>query len=278
VGSILFSFLYWAYAASVGAVLYLGALALRLATPFDPTRALLHRYTCWWAQLYLRCLPGCRVHVEGREKIPAHAACVLVANHQSLADIMALAALAVPFKWVSAPWVFRIPFVGWNMYLNAYVRVARGRTLDECRRWLRRGVPLLIFPEGQRSLSGELLPFHAGAFRLAVECGRPVVPVVVDGTLPVFRGLRVAAFPGRITVRVLDAVTPAEAGGAIDLLRDHVCKRMREALAALRSRRDEAPGGRGKLPGVGLLVGSWRLLPTRGREARGAAATPGGAS
>ena len=63
-----------------------------LTAPFDPARSLLHRYTCWWAQLYLRCLPGCRIHVEGREKIAPHTPYVLVANHQSAADIMALSA------------------------------------------------------------------------------------------------------------------------------------------------------------------------------------------
>ena len=79
---------------------------------------------------------------------------VFVANHQSMTDIMALSALHVPFKWVSKREAFRIPFTGWNMYLNRYVLVDRGNvrslrgTMHECKRWLERGVSLMMFPEG----------------------------------------------------------------------------------------------------------------------------------
>lgn len=216
-----------------------------LTAPFDPTRCLLHHYTCWWALLYLRCLPGCRVQVEGREKIAPHTPYVLVANHQSAADILALSALAVPFKWISKKSNFRIPFIGWNMYLNGYIKVEPGksqsvhRTMECCRRWLERGVPPLWFPEGRRSPSGDLLPFHGGAFWLAAESGSAVVPIVVDGTRAVHRGWRVRAFPGRIMIRVLDPVTLAQAGGTAEGLRAHVWNRTRQELMALRGQQAE---------------------------------------
>lgn len=239
--STLFSICYWAFAGAMTIPLYFGALLIWcLTAPFDPTRSLLHRYTCWWAQLYLRCLPGCRLEVEGREKIAPHTPYVLVANHQSSADIMALSALAVPFKWISKKSNFRIPFIGWNMYLNGYIRVEPGNpqsvqtTMERCRRWLARGVPSLWFPEGKRSRTGELLRFHGGAFRLAVEWGCAVVPIVVEGTRAVYRGWRVAAFPGPIVIRVLDPVTLAEAGGNADELREYVYERMRQVLLELR--------------------------------------------
>lgn len=237
----LFSVGYWAFVGITAALFFFGALLICLVTaPFDPARLLLHRYTCWWAQLYLRCLPGCRLEVEGREKLAPNTAYVLVANHQSAADIMALSALAVPFKWISKKSNFRIPFIGWNMYLNQYIKVEPGnpesvrKTMARCRGWLSRGVPVLWFPEGHRSYTGELRRFHRGAFRLATECGCAVVPIVVDGTLAVYRGWRVAAFPGRIRIKVLDLVTLAEAGGTADGLRDQVRDRMRKELTAVR--------------------------------------------
>src|SRR5262249_17194100 len=93
--STLFSAFDWSFLGVTSALLFPGALLLwSLTAPFDPARSLLHRYTCWWALLYLRCLPGCRVRVEGRGKIAPHTPYVLVANHQSSADIMALSALA----------------------------------------------------------------------------------------------------------------------------------------------------------------------------------------
>src|SRR5262245_48922520 len=55
------SLLYWTFVAVSAIVLYVGALLLCLVTlPIDPKRLILHRYTCWWSSLYLRCLPGCR--------------------------------------------------------------------------------------------------------------------------------------------------------------------------------------------------------------------------
>src|SRR5206468_3710693 len=76
---VLFSLLYWCYFAVSSGVLFLGALAIWATTaPFDPTRSLLHRYTCWWATLYLRCLPGCRIDAQGREKIAPRTPYVLV--------------------------------------------------------------------------------------------------------------------------------------------------------------------------------------------------------
>jgi 1-acyl-sn-glycerol-3-phosphate acyltransferase len=239
--NILFSCLYWIFLGSTAIILYLVAVVLwALTSWYDNTGSLLHRYTCWWAVLYLRCLPGCRLHVEGRDKIAPRTAYVLAANHQSMTDIMALSALAVPFKWVSKKEAFRLPFIGWNMYLNRYVCVDRGsirnvaRTMRICRYWLKRGLPLMMFPEGHRSADGSLLKFHGGAFKLAADCECPVLPIVVDGTLPIYRGWRVLAFPGRITIRVLDPVTAAEVGGA-DRLRDEVFQRMQKTLVHIRS-------------------------------------------
>jgi 1-acyl-sn-glycerol-3-phosphate acyltransferase len=237
----LFSVWYWTFFAISSMVLFLIALLIWLVTfPFDPTRRVLHRFTCWWSLLYVRCLPGCRLVVEGQEKIQPGVTYVLVANHQSLTDVMALGAIACPFKWVSKKEIFRIPFIGWNGRLNQYVSVDRGnvrnvrQTLTECRAWLERGVSLMMFPEGTRSKDGSMHEFHVGSFKLAGECGCPVVPIVVDGTLPIYQGWKVMAFPGTITIRVLDPITQEEAGGKAAQLCAVVFARMQQELAAIR--------------------------------------------
>jgi|SRR6516165_1606919 1-acyl-sn-glycerol-3-phosphate acyltransferase len=244
----LFSILYWIFFAITSIFLFMGALAIWAVTaPFDRTRKWLNFYTCWWAQIYLRCLPGCRIQIEGREKIAPRTAYVLVANHQSMTDVMALSALRVLCKWVGKKEAFRIPVIGWNMYLNGTIKVDRGRilnvnrTMEICRRWLRAGVPLMIFPEGHRSPTGEMIKFHGGAFKLAAECGCPVVPIVVDGTWPIYSGWKVKAFPGLITVRVLDPVTLSEAGGSVLRFRDLVFERMKETLAEIRATKMPPP-------------------------------------
>ncbi len=126
--------------------------------------------------------------MTGRRRIPWQDPVIIVSNHASLIDILVLFALYRPYKWVSKAENFKLPFIGWNMDLNDYVKVRRGDRasvidmMDRCRGHLRAGSSLLIFPEGTRSKSGELQAFKDGAFRLAMECDRPIVPVAVSGT------------------------------------------------------------------------------------------------
>ena len=238
-----FSILYWTFFLLSAMVLFVVAVILWLVTlPFDRNRALLHRYTCWWGQLYLRCLSGCRILVEGRDKIAPHTPYVLVANHQSATDVMALSALGVLFKWVSKKEAFRLPFIGWNMWLNQYVCVDRGnlrkvrQTMEECKSWLQRGMSLLMFPEGTRSKDGAIHEFHNGSFKLAADCDCPVLPIVVDGTFPIYRGWKVLAFPGQITIRVLDPLTVQDTGGKVSILCERVFERMKQELAGIRGK------------------------------------------
>jgi 1-acyl-sn-glycerol-3-phosphate acyltransferase len=211
-----FSFAYWAFVVLTMPPLFVGALAVfALTLPFDRRRAALHAYSCAWATFYVAANPLWKVRVEGRERLPRGAA-VLVANHLSILDILALYALFRQFKWVAKAELFRIPVVGWNMALNGYVPVRRGdpesarRMMDRCRRHLERGSPVLFFPEGTRSPDGRLRAFKDGAFRLAHEVGCPVVPIAVSGTgeaLPKY-GL-VLRRRMEATVRVLPAIPAA---------------------------------------------------------------------
>ncbi len=99
---------------------------------------------------------------------------------------------------------------------------------------------MLIFPEGHRSRSGEMIPFHGGAFKLAVDSGCAVLPIVVDGTLLIYRGRTVLPFPGRILIRVLDPIAPGEGSGSAEQLRQRVFQQMQQTLAELRGRRTDA--------------------------------------
>jgi 1-acyl-sn-glycerol-3-phosphate acyltransferase len=169
-------------------------VALALVTwPFDPQRRVLHAFICRWTFSYLRVWPGWRVEVTGTERIPRGGS-VLIANHQSMADVVACMGLAVPFKFVSKASLFQIPLVGWMMRILGYVRLERGRPrstqrmMDTCRQWLRNGMAVLIFPEGTYSEDRRLLPFKRGAFQLAVDERVPLVPIVLTGTTELIEG------------------------------------------------------------------------------------------
>jgi len=198
------------------AIFPVALLVWALTVLFDRKLVVLHRFTCLWASLYTWLNPAWRVHIEGREKIRDDTAYVMVANHQSLLDILVLFRLFVHFKWVSKIENFRVPCIGWNMSLNRYIKLRRGdkESIDEmmqaCERTLRAGSSIMMFPEGTRSHDGRLRQFKHGAFTLAQRTGTPLLPIVVEGTADALpkRGF---VLQGRhaIRIRVLDPVPHA---------------------------------------------------------------------
>ncbi|MGZ3461435.1 MAG: lysophospholipid acyltransferase family protein [Archangium sp.] len=216
----------------------LGGVLWLVTLPFDPDRHVLHTFVCRWCFQYLRCWPGWRVRVAGRELLP-QGPCVLVANHQSMADIFAAMGLFHPYKFVSKASLFQVPLVGWMMSLLRYVRVERGRPqsmrgmLEMCRAWLRRGMPVLLFPEGTYAVGGQLLPFRRGAFRLALEEGVPLVPVVLQGTTELVDGDGPWMNPrARVSIRVLPPVRPEDFGGDDAALAERVRGLFLQALGS----------------------------------------------
>ncbi len=164
------------------------ALLIRVVTyPFDKQLKALHLFTSFWGAFYIWVMPSWKVKVSGKDKIQKETY-VIVSNHQSQLDILAAFTLFVPFKWVSKIEMFKVPLVGWNMSLNQYVKINRGRResikqmLSDCRQRLTEGSSVFFFPEGTRSTSGELRQFKAGAFKLAHEMKLPILPVALDGT------------------------------------------------------------------------------------------------
>jgi 1-acyl-sn-glycerol-3-phosphate acyltransferase len=234
-----FSVLFWIFLALSSVLLFPVAVLLwALSAPFDRRRRLLHGFTCCWGSLYTWVNPAWRVRVEGRRKIRRDTAYVMVANHQSLLDILVLFRLFAHFKWVSKIENFRVPFIGWNMSLNRYIKLRRGdrhsinAMLRACEYALQQGSSVLVFPEGTRSADGKLRPFKHGAFTLAQRAGVPLLPIVVEGTASALpkRGF---VLRGRhaISVRVLDEIPfPSFAHKSAEAFADEVRERFASEL------------------------------------------------
>ena len=211
---------FWLYMAlSLTAFWFAVIIPWLLITPFDRRRVFSHWYAYTWANHYVSLSPFWNVILEGREKFRDDTAYVVVSNHQSIADIMILFTLKKQFRWVAKHTVFFVPFLGWMMKMADYVSIKRGdkasreAMLDHCRRHLRIGNSIMIFPEGTRSHTGEMRPFKRGAFVLATEMNVPVLPIVLDNTydaLPrkswVFQHSERKTFP----IRVLDPIHPED--------------------------------------------------------------------
>ncbi len=118
---------------------------------------------------------------------------VVVSNHESFSDILLISHLPWEMKWLSKAELFRIPILGWMMWLVGDIPLKRGfgpsavEAMARCRKALQNRVSVMIFPEGTRSKTAELLPFKDGAFRLAVEAGVPLLPLAVSGTSTALR-------------------------------------------------------------------------------------------
>ncbi len=237
------SVLFWSYMLVTNPLLWAVAVLLFVLTfPFDRKRRILHLFTCAWAYHYVKLLPLWSPKFEGLENIRRDQTYVIVANHQSLGDILVLFGLFRHFKWVSKREIFRVPFIGWNMRMNDYVGLLRGdaasieRMLNECRKHLRAGSSIMIFPEGTRSEDGEIKDFKRGAFSLATELSLPILPIVVDGTrdaLPKHGLLLRQESVLHMRVRVLSPVLP-QAGQDARELAEVVRTLMVNKLAELR--------------------------------------------
>jgi 1-acyl-sn-glycerol-3-phosphate acyltransferase len=117
--------------------------------------------------------------------------------------------------------------MGWMMRMANDIPIERGKresvvsALNGCRDRLSKRVSVLIFPEGTRSPTSELLPFKDGAFKLAVEAGVPILPIAVAGTRHCMAKHSFAFRRARAKARVL-APIPTEGLTSADIpaLRD----------------------------------------------------------
>lgn len=183
------SLLFIAFLAVTCIFLFFVALIIWLVTVlFDRRLVVLHWFTCLWGSLYIWVMPAWSVTVTGREKIPRKGSRVIVANHQSQLDILVCFTLFFHYKWVSKIEIFKLPFIGWNMTLNRYIRLKRGdkesiqQMLADAKKTLNQGSSVFFFPEGTRSPDGQVKDFKPGAFHLAKKTRKNILPIAISGT------------------------------------------------------------------------------------------------
>lgn len=183
---------------------------------------------------------GIRVEARGREHIQLQRSAVYAVNHTSNVEppvvFDLLRDLYPRLRILYKAELRKLPILVRAFDIAGFIpveRANRGQSLpaiDRAAEALRTGDSFLIFPEGTRSRSGELLPFKKGGFVMALKAQAPIVPVAIRGARDAMRKGSMLIRPVRITVTF---GAPIETAGLSIEDRDLLAARVREAIATM---------------------------------------------
>jgi 1-acyl-sn-glycerol-3-phosphate acyltransferase len=199
-------------------------------------RHAIERRTRLWARTLLRTW-RVEVPAEGVDGIPLDERCVLIINHQSYADVVALFATLprVPV-FLAKRELRRLPLFGRVMQTAGHVFVDRGKhdraleSIERAAKMLEPGAPLAVFPEGTRARRPEIRPFKKGAFHLARKAGACIVPIGIHGSLEAWPRTAMSPLPGVIRVRVGKPISKEDVAS---MPLDDLIRRGRDEVASL---------------------------------------------
>jgi len=214
----------------------LGFLSL-LSSLFDRDGRIQHGFARLWSRMILGTI-GAKVQVKGLERIDISKPHIYAVNHLSALDIPVLYKhLPFQFRILAKKELFRYPFMGWHLRRSGQIAVDQQnvrssvRSIGHAVKTLKMGIPIVIFPEGGRSETGELQPFMSGAFYLAIKAQMDVVPMAIIGTyetLPInsfhIRPRPIQLLVGEpipssgMNIRTMDALTQKTRSAIADLL------------------------------------------------------------
>ena len=196
----------------------------------------------WWG--------GHEVTVTGAENIPDET-CVLVGNHQSYFDILAILSTCDTDKmygYLAKSGIDKVPFLRTWMRIIDCVFIELGSTrgsmdaVRQCSALVKEGRSMHIFPEGTRSKGNFMNPFSPGALMIASRCGVPVVPFLINGTYKMFEANGNRMVPSKVTITYYppiptEGLNRAEVHELSDKIHDFLEEELRKANGGL----DENP-------------------------------------
>ncbi|MGH9670394.1 MAG: lysophospholipid acyltransferase family protein [Terriglobales bacterium] len=164
----------------------LGPVSL-LCSFFDKGGRLQHNFVRLWSRLILGTIFS-SVTVTGLDHLDTSKPYLYASNHLSALDIPVIYAhLPLQFRVMAKIELFSLPFVGWHLRRSGQLPIEREnalasmRSLNRSAETLKAGTPLLVFPEGGRSATGQVKPFLPGVFYAAIKAQAEVVPIALVG-------------------------------------------------------------------------------------------------
>jgi 1-acyl-sn-glycerol-3-phosphate acyltransferase len=200
-----------------------GSMVIVVA-PFDRDGKLIQWTTKWWGRTLLR-LAHVPVEVHGLEHLTQGQPYVFAANHRSAFDIyIMISVLPGRIMFVAKKSLFQIPILGHAMIRMGSVPLDRSnlkqavKSLDRAAARVRDGGSMIIFPEGTRVPTPELIPFKKGLFIMATKAGQPIVPVSISGARYVQPRGAIEVRPGPVRVVISPPIHPRDYRRKEDLM------------------------------------------------------------
>lgn len=165
-----------------------------------------------WAWVMLE-VTRVRPVIKGREKIKKGQTYIIISNHQSQYDILALVTrLGIQFRWIIKKELRKVPLFGYALYASKNIFIDRSNTkqsvesINEGLKRLPPGTCVMVFAEGTRSPDGEIHPFKKGGFIMAIDNSLPILPVSVSGGRKILPKGSLIFSPGPMEVVVADPI------------------------------------------------------------------------
>jgi len=212
-----------------------GSLSLLLSF-VDKNGRIQHNIAHIWARS-LVWATGCSLQIIGRQNLTRHPVAVYASNHTSYMDTPVIfASLPFQFRILAKKELWPIAFIGWYLDRSGQIPIdtenprSSRSSLSGGVKALRSGMPLFVFPEGRRTLDGELQPFLFGAAYLAIRAQVPLVPIALKGVFDLLPMHTRHLYPGILT---LIAGEPIETTGMTIRETENLTLRLRQAIEAL---------------------------------------------
>ena len=202
--------------------------------PFDRYRKITNQILFVMAWCMMRPTPSWKMSIEGEDKFDPTKPTIFISNHQSFMDIPFAFQLPWNMKWVVKQSMTFIPVMGWLVKLSGQLTINRSsksaiKKLSNLVQPIQDLIPVMIFPEGTRSLDGEIKKFKNGAFLLAMEHGFKIQPIVIVGAhATLASGSKFFNPKAFFKMRVLESIDPTKFN-SITALREYARKQLIDA-------------------------------------------------
>jgi len=165
-----------------------------------------------WGNWLLR-TNNIRLILQGVEKLPKDQSYILVSNHASILDIPAIISAApFPVRFLAKKSLIWFPVFGWYLYFSGHILLDREspqsalKSLKKASVLLKKGISIIVFPEGTRTPDGAVKEFKRGAFLLAQHSKFPIVPVAINGTFEILPRHGWCFWPRAVHIRMSEPI------------------------------------------------------------------------